>query len=328
LLEHQTLADLAVIILTYNEAKHLARALMHVAPFAKEVFVVDSFSTDDTVEIAKAHGATVLQNRFVNQARQFQWALDHAPVTAKWVMRLDADEVIEPPLAVEIEAKLPNLSLDICGVNLKRKHIFLGRRIRHGGRYPLVLLRIWRTGKARVEDRWMDEHIILREGRQTTFDESFADHNLNDLSYFIEKHNGYATREAFEIVSLRFGLADSQDQLGSGATSRQATIKRFLKTRVYSRMPFELSSCMYFLYRYFIRLGFLDGREGLAYHFLQGFWYRFLVGAKVREIRSSLKGLGTADEIRDRLAVLTGLMPQDAYEALSRHASTRLAPLD
>ncbi len=121
------MADLAIIILCHNEEIHLARALAHVKPFAKEVFIVDSFSTDGTVAIARRFGAVVLQNKFVNYARQFQWALDNAPITASWIMRLDADEVVEPDLAVEIEQRLPQLPESVVGVNLKRKHIFMGR---------------------------------------------------------------------------------------------------------------------------------------------------------------------------------------------------------
>ena len=173
------LPSLAVIILTYNEERHIARALASVAGIASETIVIDSFSTDRTVELARANGAVVLQNKFVNQAKQFQWALDNAPISATWIMRLDADEVIEADLAARIRDELPRLNEEVVGVNLKRKHIFLGRWIRHGGRYPLVLLRIWRRGHGRVEDRWMDEHVVVWGGRTITFDGGFADHNLN-----------------------------------------------------------------------------------------------------------------------------------------------------
>src|SRR5262249_51230300 len=136
----EQMADLAVIILTYNEGIHIRRALNLVRPFARQIFVVDSFSTDDTVHIARAEGATVLQNKFVNQSQQFQWALDNAPINATWIMRLDADEEVYPDLAAAIESRLPSLGEDVVGIQLKRRHIFLGRWIRHGGRYPLIML--------------------------------------------------------------------------------------------------------------------------------------------------------------------------------------------
>jgi glycosyltransferase involved in cell wall biosynthesis len=300
------MTELAVIILTHNEARHLGRALDHVTPFAKEVFVIDSYSNDDTIAIARAHGAQVLQHKFVNYAKQFQWALDNAPITSSWVMRLDADEVVEADLAAEIEAKLPSLPPDVTGVNLKRKHIFLGRWIKHGGRYPLVLLRIWRAGKGRIEDRWMDEHILLIEGRAVVFEGGFADHNLNDLTFFIDKHNKYATREAVDVINQRRGLFPRDHDLEARATSRQAATKRFVKEQIYNCIPFEISSLSYFVFRYFVQLGFLDGRAGLVYHFLQGYWYRFLVGAKIREFEQALGVLKGAQGSQE-LSRITGL---------------------
>jgi len=298
-------ANIAVIILTYNEMLHLPRALQHIESFAREVFVVDSYSTDGTVEFARTHGATVLQHPFENQARQFQWALDNAPVTTDWVMRLDADEVVEADLASEIVESLPLLTPDVAGVNLHRKTIFQGKFIRWGGRYPLTMLRIWRRGKARIEDRWMDEHIYLTEGRPVSFRGGFADRNLEDLTHFTEKHNQYASREALDVLNRRLRLFDEQPGLTAETTSRQAGIKRFLKESVYNRIPFEISALAYFLFRYVARLGFLDGRRGLIYHVLQGFWYRFLVGAKLRELEAAVRGCSTREEVMREVSRLT-----------------------
>jgi glycosyltransferase involved in cell wall biosynthesis len=300
------MADLAVVILTHNEELHLARALAAVRPVAREVFVIDSGSSDRTVAIAEAAGATVLRNRFVNYARQFQWALDNAPISASWVMRLDADEVVEPDLAAEIEARLPSLPGDVTGVSLKRKHVFMGRWIRHGGRYPLVLLRLWRHGTARIEDRWMDEHMVLLSGTAVTFEGGFADHNLNDLTFFTDKHNKYATREAIDVLASELRLAPQDAGLAESSPLAQASRKRAVKERVYNRMPFATGPLLYFLYRYVVQLGFLDGRAGLAYHLLQGFWYRFLVDAKVLELRTALRGIADPDAVRAEIFRLTG----------------------
>jgi glycosyltransferase involved in cell wall biosynthesis len=299
--------SLAVVILTHNEEIHLARALRSIEACADEVFVIDSFSSDRTVEIARVHRAIVLQNRFINQARQFQWALDNAPITADWVMRLDADEVISLDLATKIPGKLVSLPADVVGINLKRRHIFLGRWIRHGGRYPLVMLRIWRRGNGRIEDRWMDEHMIVWGGRTVTLDGGFSDHNLNNLGFFTDKHNNYATREAIEVLNRRLHLFRRETTLSHDNSSRQASIKRFLKEAVYNRVPFQISATAYFAYRYFFQFGFLDGSEGLIYHFLQAFWYRFLVGAKVLELRRAIAHLSDRDQIRSELTRLTGL---------------------
>jgi glycosyltransferase involved in cell wall biosynthesis len=298
---------LAVVILTHNEERHISRALASVAGIATEVFVVDSFSTDRTVELAQAQGATVQQNKFVNYARQFQWALDNSPITASWIMRLDADEVIEPDLAARIRDELPRLADDVVGINLKRKHIFLGRWIRHGGRYPLLLVRIWRRGHGRIEDRWMDEHMIVQGGRTVTFDGGFADHNLNDLSFFTDKHNRYATREAIDVINERRRLFRRDVDLTAEEGSRQAAIKRWVKERLYNRVPYQISTPAYFVFRMIFQLGFLDGKEGLVYHGLQGLWYRFLVGAKVAELETAIAHIEDPAQIRAELRRLTGL---------------------
>jgi hypothetical protein len=226
-------------------------------------------------------------------------------------MRLDADEVIEPDLAATIAATLPTLDAEVTGINLWRKHIFMGRFIRHGGRYPLVLLRIWRRGAGRIEQRWMDEHMIVDHGRTITLRGGFADINLNDLTFFTAKHNGYATREAIEVLSNRYGLLPDDRGLSSRSASRQASLKRGIKERVYNRLPLGVGPLGYFLWRYIFQLGVLDGTPGLIYHFLQGFWYRFLVDAKVREYELGLAGAADNAERLRRLAAMTG-HPLDA----------------
>ena len=271
------------------------------------VYVVDSYSTDETVAIAEQHDAKVLQHKFKNQADQFQWAMDTVDTDAEWILRLDADEIIETDLAERIAADLPALPADVTGVTFDRKHIFLGRWVRHGGRYPLTMLRLFRSGKGHVEQRWMDEHIVVDSGRVVHFAGGFADHNLNDTGYFIDKHNKYATREALEVLNQRYALFPNAQELTAGRASPQAALKRFIKEKVYNRIPFTLSSLGYFLFRYIVQLGFLDGREGLVYHFLQGYWYRFLVGVKVMEFDRILAPLQTREERISALRTLTGL---------------------
>lgn len=303
---HRPLVGLSVVILTFNEELHLERALASVAELTKEIFVIDSFSSDRTLEIAREHGATVLQNKFVNQAQQFQWALDNAPITGEWILRLDADEIIEPDLVAEITHKIPDLPADVVGINLKRKHIFMDRWVKHGGRYPLVMLRIWRKGHGRIENRWMDEHVVIWGGRTVTFDGGFADHNLNDLTFFTEKHNKYATREAIEILNYRLNFSARDHSITAQSTSLQTATKFFIKEHIYNRIPFTVSAPLYFLWRYVFQLGFLDGRSGLVYHFLQGYWYRFLVGSKVMELERAISHLSDKHQIAAELSRLTG----------------------
>ncbi len=297
--------SLCVVILTYNEALHIGRALASVSSIAEKVFVIDSGSKDDTVAIARAHGAEVLTHPFVNQAQQFQWAMDTCDIRSQWVLRLDADEIIEADLAARLGEELPRLPAHVAGVKLNRKHIFLGRWIRHGGRYPLTMLRVWRNGMARIENRWMDEHIYLLQGEAVTIEGGFADANMHDIAFFIDKHNKYATREAVDVLGKRYGLF-SADPGVADDQGGQARRKRLLKEKLYNNLPFGTGPVLYFLFRYFIQMGFLDGREGAIYHGLQGLWYRFLVDARILEIDRELRPLTTVPDKLQRLTELTG----------------------
>lgn len=299
---HRT-PDLTVVILTYNEAHHIGRAIASVRDVAREVLVVDSFSTDDTVALAREAGARVFQRPFTSHAAQVQWALAHGGIATAWTLRLDADELIEPDLANAIIRTLPRLAPDVTGIMLNRKHLFMGRWIRHGGRYPLWLLRIWRTGAGRVESRWMDEHVVVDGGRTIRMAGGFVDANRGDLTFFTAKHNGYATREAIEVLAARHALFDAAPVALAG----QAKRKRMLKNKVFQRLPLWAGPIGYFLYRYIAQGGFLDGRPGLIYHVLQGFWYRFLVAAKVAEWDAELAACASRDERLARLATLSGL---------------------
>ena len=191
--------SVTVVILTVNEARHIERALRSVAAIADVTFVVDSGSTDRTVEIARAMGAEVLTHLFVNQAQQFNWALDQLPADTDWVLRLDADEVVSSELAGEITARLPALPEEVAGLTLPRRIAFLGRPIRYGGVFPAHVLRLFRFGRGRSEDRWMDEHIAV-EGRVEALEGELLDDNLNPLGWWIDKHNHYASREALEVL--------------------------------------------------------------------------------------------------------------------------------
>ncbi len=153
----------------------------------------------------------------------------------------------------------------------------------------------------------MDEHIVVTGGRTVTFEGGFADVNLHDLTFFTDKHNKYATREAVDVLNRRYHLFASDDGLSTKSASLQASMKRKVKEGVYNRLPFWIGPLFYFLYRYIVQLGFLDGREGLIYHFLQGFWYRFLVGAKVEELERAIRPFVDPREKCSELSRLTGL---------------------
>ena len=276
--------DLSVIILTYNEELHIRRCLENVLPFAKKVFVVDCFSTDKTKEIALRLGAEVVEHAWPgNQAEQFNWALDNLPISTEWVLRLDADEYLLPELVEELQEKLPTLPEDVTGIIFNRRHIFMGQWMRRGI-YPVKLLRAFRYGKGMCEQRLMDEHIQLTEGRAVEFAHDFCDHNLNNLSWFCHKHVNYAIREAVDLLDIELDLTGAAESDNGKEISPQALAKR-MKKHKYARQPLFWRSFAYFCYRYFLKGACLDGKVGFIWTFLQGWWYRALVDAKVYEIK-------------------------------------------
>ena len=264
---------LTVIILTFNEEQHIARAINSVREIAQRIIVVDSGSTDNTCKIASDGGAEILQNPWSNHATQFNWALDQVTSGIDWVLRLYAGEVVTPELASEINRSLGALDKDVDGVVVSRRITFLSRPIRYG--------------KGRCENRWMDEHIKV-DGKSADFHGEIIDDNLNSLTWWTEKHNSYASREVVDILNLEHHFMP-HETVASLKSGQQAGVKRWLKERVYSRLPGGFRAFVCFIYRYIVRLGFLDGREGRIFHILQGFWYRFLVDAKLHEVRKYMK---------------------------------------
>ncbi len=279
---------ISVVILTYNEEKNIAICLDSIKDFAQNIFIVDSFSTDETLEIAKRYTDKIFQHTFETQAKQFNWGLDNLPINTEWVMRLDADEVLSLELKDELQNKLNTFSSDTRGLYVKRRVYFLGKWMRFGGYYPIWLLRIWRKGMARSEELIMDEHIKLIKGKSCYLTNDIFEENKKDINWWIQKHNDYATREAISLLNLKYSLFKN-DTLKSNILGTQEQKKRWIKEEVYNKMPMFFRTLCYFLYRYFLRLGFLDGKEGLIWHFLQGFWYRFLVDAKIYEIQSKAR---------------------------------------
>lgn len=270
--------DLAIIILTRDEEQNLPFALSSLDGLGARVFVVDSGSTDRTREIAERAGCKVAEHSFTNHAAQFNWALDHLPIESAWVMRLDADERVMPELLDELRRVLPVAPDDVTGFEIKRRVYFWGRWIRHGGYYPTWLFRIWRRGSARCEARWMDEHMLSSGGRVERLAHDIIDENHKGLTFWTDKHNRYADREVRDLLSLESAGAPVE-------LEGQAGRKRWLKQNLYARSPLFFRAFAYWGLRYFGQGGVLDGRPGLVFHFLQGFWYRFLVDAKLVERR-------------------------------------------
>lgn len=283
------------VVLTFNEALHLTRCLERLSSIADRIVVVDSYSSDATLAIAKQYGADILQNPFTNHAAQFQWGVDAADIQDGWILRIDSDEYLESSLIEEIRSRIPNLPQTVCAIAMQRKVFFQGKWIRWGGYYPTVLTRMWRVGAARIEQRWMDEHIVVEHGDTILLKRGdLVDDNLKDLTYWTEKHNFYTTRQMVEFLSLEYPLMGGSHQTAhqAGQLNRAARMKRFLRNGFYARLPLFLRVLLYQFQRYVLRLGFLDGRKGLVFHTLQGFWNFFLVDAKIAEAREFIQQHG------------------------------------
>ncbi|HFD32817.1 MAG TPA: glycosyltransferase family 2 protein [Gammaproteobacteria bacterium] len=298
-------ANIAVLILTYNEQKHIERCINSIKNIASDIVVIDSFSTDDTVALAESLGARVLQNSWTNHAVQIQWGLDHANITSNWVMRIDADEYLESEPEMVFK-ELSSLPAKITGLIIKRKIFFLGQWMKYGAIYPVYTLRIWRNGAGRVENRWMDEHIVLMRGEAKAVDIDIVDDNINSISWWIDKHNSYATKEMIEILNQKYHFMPTDDAL-SAAGSTPAKSKRLIKERIYNKLPIFIRPMFYFFYRYIFKLGFLDRTKGFAFHFMQGYWYRTLVDLKVLEAEELIGMNSDPVEIKRILAEHTGL---------------------
>lgn len=273
--------DITVIILTYNEELHIRRCLENVSSFVKKVYVIDSPSIDRTVEICKEFpNVEVVVHKYPgNQAEQFNWALDNVQIDTEWVLRLDADEYLLPELIDELKLKVSNLPNDVTGIEFKRRHIFMGKWVKRGI-YPVIMMRMFRNGIGRYDARLMDEHIVLKEGRSIVFENDFCDHSLINVSEYCRKHINYAEREACEVLNELYGLSSHVE---SSLTLGNQAQEKHQKKGLYNKLPLFWRSFAYFIYRYFIKAAFLDGKEGFLFAYLQGWWYRTLVDAKILE---------------------------------------------
>lgn len=287
------MSDLTAIILTKNEEANIQKCINSLRAIVKRIVVVDSYSTDGTVELAKSMGAEVYQHTFENHSAQFNWAIENVNLDTTWMIKIDADEELTPELADEIEEKLDKLPSSVNGVILRRRMYFMGRWIRHGGMYPGLRMRILRVGFGMSEPKSMDEHLIITSGETVMFDNDFSDKNNKPLECWVNKHNWYSNKEVFDQQMIASG--SDEDLRGF---SRQARIRRFIRNHGYYKLPKFVRAHMYFIYRYWIRLGFLDGTEGRIYAFLQAYWYRYLVDAKIYECEKAGKRMMEQGELK------------------------------
>lgn len=309
--------DVTVVILARDEAVHIRRCIERVRPVARRIVVVDSFSTDGTPEIARELGAEVLQRRFTFHADQFRWAVKEAGIDSGWILRIDCDEYLQPALIDEIRRRLAELGEEVSAVETRLRVHFQGRWIRWGGYYNTVLVRLWRAGRAEYEQRWMDERVVVESGETVRFSAGdLVDDNLKDIAFWTAKHNDYSTKHMVQFIAREYPLMEggpAASDAAAQALNRQGRRKRFLRDGLYARMPLYLRAICYYLYRYVLKLGFLDGRAGFLWHTLQGFWHFLLIDVKIGEARRYIAVHGL-DAFRVHLADRYGIRVEPPKE--------------
>ena len=275
------MTPVSVVILTFNSEATIGATLASLAGLTTDVHVVDSGSTDNTHDIVAASGAQLVHHPFVNYGSQRNWAIANLPLRHEWQLHLDADERLTPELKAEIATLLGgNVDPAISGFYVPRLVHFHERPLRHGGMYPIYHMRLFRTGKGRCEDRKYDQHFFVEGGTRNLAHPMIDDIRLS-LTEWTARHNRWADAEVDEILNP--GGA-GVIQAGSGDPVAEKRRARGW----YYRAPLFLRAFLLFFYRYVVKLGFLDGKEGLIFYVLQTLWFRFLIDAKLYERRKAM----------------------------------------
>lgn len=269
-------ADITAIILTRNEEVNIKECIQSINSFVKRIIVVDSFSSDNTVELAKKMGAEVYLHQFETYAKQYKYAIENFDIKTVWTLRIDADERFSSDSAEELKKICnENMTSDVNGIVLRFKKNFLGRYLYHGGVYPWYKMNCYKTRFGSIEDRMMDEHIVLSSGRVVKMKHDCYHFDFKNLEYWIAKHNWYSSRETVDYFQ----------HVESPNISVNLDLKTRIKMNLYYRLPSGFRAWFYYIYRYYIRLGFMDGKEGHIYAFLHAYWYRYLVDSKIYECK-------------------------------------------
>ena len=268
--------DATAIIMTKNEEKNIVQCLQSIQGFAKRALVIDCGSTDKTVELAKANGADVVIHEFSYYSQQFNWGLDNGNIDTEWVIRLDADERFTPELNAELESIIANGDEELAGITIEADYFFLGRCIKHGLRKKRKMM-LFKKACGRLEDKRRDAHSVLSKGYSVQAKNRFEHYDFKDLDSHIKRYNWYATREMMDYIDYTRG-----DAINAHA-DKLVQKQRKKKYGLYYRAPRFFRAYLWFIYSYFFRLGFLDGKEGFLYCYFECYWYRLLVDAKLYE---------------------------------------------
>lgn len=273
-------SNITVITLTYNEEKNLPFLLHSVSDWADDIVVVDSFSVDSTPQIAINSNCRLYQNKFINFSAQRNFALSNIEINTEWILFLDADEWLGDEIKSEISEKI-NSNPPENGFYLKRRLIWMGTWIKRGY-FPSLQLRLFRNGFGRCEDRVINEHFLI-QGSVGVLESYFTDENRNGIFAWTHKHNQYSTAEALELTLATDST--SPTQVLCSFWGSQAERRRWLRYKIWNKLPPLFRPFLYFFYRFILRGGFLDGRIAFIFHVLQAFWYPFLIDVKFIEAK-------------------------------------------
>lgn len=282
---------LTAIIITHQEEKNLPECLRSIAGWTREIIIVDSGSTDRTKEIADKFGARWVTHPFETHSKQWKWTLENVPIATDWVFGFDADQRITPELRDEIVSLFTSRPEELAtfdGFFVRRRQVFRGKWIRHGAYYPIRQLLMYRLAKAHVDTADFVDHHITVHGNLGNLKHDMVESNRKeeDISFWIDKHNRYAVLQAREELRRRRGEVAWQVRPRLFGTPDQQKV--WLKDR-WSHLPLYVRPFIYYFYRYFVRLGFLDGKQGFLFHFLQAFWYRLLVDINLDQLMTEEK---------------------------------------
>jgi exosortase/archaeosortase family protein len=283
------------IILTYNEQEHLPRLLQSINILNAPIFVLDSGSDDNTVAIAEDNGAVVLQHRFENHPKQWDYALKNLDIKTPWAICLDADQVITPALQQQLLNFKDEDYTGVNGIYFNRKNYFKGKWIKHGGYSPFYLLKMIRFGVGYSDLNENMDHRFVVPGKTLIWKDGFIiEENLkeNKIAFWIDKHNRYSDLLAQEEVERmqQIRAQTVKPRFFGSPDERTARMKQ-----VWWQLPRYTRPMLYFFYRMFFKLGILDGRTGIIFHFLQGFWFRLMVDVKIDELLNQHKAVEIAD---------------------------------
>jgi len=281
------MVPISVVILTYNEELNIEESLKSVAGWAGEIFIVDSGSEDETVDIAARYGVNINKHNFETHSKQWSWALKNLPINNEWILGLDADQRLTSEIREEIgdlfETKRDVLS-NTDGFYINRRQVFRGKWIKHGGYYPKYLLKLFKKNSVVIDENDLVDHHFYVNGNTAKFKNDLIEqnHKEDNIYFWTEKHNRYARLLASDELNRRDDKLDKETRSLLFGNPDERTL---WTKGIWGKLPLYVRPFIYFIYRYFFRLGFLDGKNGFVFHFLQAFWFRLLVDINIEEMR-------------------------------------------